>query len=77
MLKTDGQFIAQIVNATTPKYPVDNPEPGILVQILENVHSQEQSLFLALSERPVKAEQQNWIQMKLPDWSVQNAKQDF
>lgn len=65
---------AQAVIFTTPEYPVDEPEPGVLVQILENVHTLEQSLFPALSESPAKAEQQARMRMKQPDWQEQEAR---
>lgn len=65
--------IAQTVVYTTPQYPVVSPQPGALVQILENVQALEQSLFPVLSDNPVVAEQQAKQRMQQPDWQAQEA----
>ncbi|EBF8299809.1 TIGR03757 family integrating conjugative element protein [Salmonella enterica subsp. enterica] len=65
--------MAQTVVYTTPQYPVVSPQPGALVQILENVHVLEQSLFPVLSDNPVVAEQQAKQWMQQPDWQAQEA----
>ncbi|ENA9696704.1 TIGR03757 family integrating conjugative element protein [Salmonella enterica subsp. enterica] len=65
--------LAQTVVYTTPQYPVAEPQSGVLVQILENVHSLEQSLFPVLSDNPVVAEQQAKQRMQQPDWQAQEA----
>lgn len=65
---------AQTVIFTTARYPVENPEPGVVIQVLEDIHSLEQSLFPALSQHPEQAEQQAREQMKQPDWREQEAR---
>ncbi|EEE6744466.1 TIGR03757 family integrating conjugative element protein [Salmonella enterica subsp. enterica serovar Westhampton] len=65
--------MAQTVVYTTPQYPVAEPQSGVLVQILENVHSLEQSLFPVLSDNTVVAEQQAKQRMQQPDWQAQEA----
>lgn len=65
---------AQTVIYTTARYPVENPEPGVVIQVLEDIHSLEQSLFPALSQHPEQAEQQAREQMKQPDWREQEAR---
>ncbi|ECI4532301.1 TIGR03757 family integrating conjugative element protein [Salmonella enterica subsp. diarizonae] len=65
---------AQTVIYTTARYPVENPEPGVVIQVLEDIHSLEQSLFPALSQHPERAEQQAREQMKQPDWREQEAR---
>ncbi|EAZ9289232.1 TIGR03757 family integrating conjugative element protein [Salmonella enterica] len=66
--------LAQTVIYTTPELPVADPQPGALVQILENVHVLEQSLFPVLSDNPVVAEQQAKQRMQQPDWQAQEAR---
>ncbi|HCT3090278.1 TPA: TIGR03757 family integrating conjugative element protein [Salmonella enterica subsp. diarizonae serovar 61:l,v:z35] len=65
---------AQTVIFTTARYPVENQEPGVVIQVLEDIHSLEQSLFPALSQHPEQAEQQAREQMKQPDWREQEAR---
>ncbi|HCL5064030.1 TPA: TIGR03757 family integrating conjugative element protein [Salmonella enterica] len=65
---------AQTVIYTTARYPVENPEPGVVIQVLEDIHSLEQSLFPALSQHPERAEQQAREQMKQSDWREQEAR---
>ncbi|EFV1988362.1 TIGR03757 family integrating conjugative element protein [Salmonella enterica] len=65
---------AQTVIYTTARYPVENPEPGVVIQVLEDIHSLEQSLFPVLSQHPERAEQQAREQMKQPDWREQEAR---
>ncbi|EIV4461497.1 TIGR03757 family integrating conjugative element protein [Salmonella enterica] len=65
---------AQTVIFTTARYPVENPEPGVVIQVLEDIHSLEQSLFPALSQHPEQAEQRAREQMKQPDWREQEAR---
>ncbi|EJN2862225.1 TIGR03757 family integrating conjugative element protein [Salmonella enterica subsp. enterica serovar Yaba] len=72
VLVTSGA-LAQTVIYTAPEPPVTDPQPGVLVQILENVHSLEQSLFPVLSDNPVIAEQQARQRMQQPDWQAQEA----
>ncbi|ECE6019978.1 TIGR03757 family integrating conjugative element protein [Salmonella enterica subsp. enterica] len=66
--------LAQTVIYTTPAWSVANPQPDVLVQILENVHSLEQSLFPVLSDNPVVAEQQAKQRMQQSDWQAQEAR---
>ena len=66
--------MAQTMVYTTAQYPVAEPQSGVLVQILENVHSLEQSLFPVLSDNPVVAEQQAKQRMQQPDWQAQEAR---
>lgn len=63
--------MAQTVIYTTPARSVADPQPGVLVQMLENVHSLEQALFPLLSDNPVQAEQQARARMQQPDWREQ------
>ncbi|ECF1703740.1 TIGR03757 family integrating conjugative element protein [Salmonella enterica subsp. enterica] len=72
LVTTNG--LAQTVIYTTPAYPVTDPQPGVLVQVLENVHHLEQSLFPQLSDNPAQAEQQARIRMRQPDWREQEAR---
>ncbi|EJZ7021706.1 TIGR03757 family integrating conjugative element protein [Salmonella enterica] len=65
---------AQTVIFTTARYPVENPEPCVVIQVLEDIHSLEQSLFPALSQHPEQAEQRAREQMKQPDWREQEAR---
>lgn len=65
--------LARTVIYTTPEFPVTDPQPGVLVQLLENVQILEQSLFPVLSDNPVMAEQQAKQRMQQPDWQAQEA----
>ena len=65
---------AQTVIYTTPDYPVKEPEPGVVVQVLEDVAQLERSLFPPLSDNPLQAEQQARQRMQLPDWKAQEAR---
>lgn len=65
---------AQTVIYTTAQQPVINHEPGILVQVLENVNELEQTLFPALSQNPQQAEQQARLRMQQADWKTQEAR---
>ncbi|TKV13912.1 TIGR03757 family integrating conjugative element protein [Citrobacter sp. wls619] len=65
---------AQTVIYTTAQQPIINPEPGILVQVLENVSELEQLLFPVLSQNPQQAEQQAHLRMQQPDWKTQEAR---
>ncbi|EKS4614621.1 TIGR03757 family integrating conjugative element protein [Salmonella enterica subsp. enterica] len=65
--------LAQTVIYTTPIWPVADPQPGVLVQILENIHQLEQSLFPQLPDNPALAEQQARIQMQQQGWREQEA----
>ncbi|ELW2864732.1 TIGR03757 family integrating conjugative element protein [Salmonella enterica] len=60
--------LARTVIYATPAWPVADPQPGVLVQILENVHQLEQSLFPQLSDNPALAEQQARARMQQHDW---------
>ena len=66
--------LAQTVVYTTPKLPVADPQPGVLVQILENVQVLEQSRFPVLSDHPAVAEHQAKQRMQQPDWQLQEAR---
>ncbi|WP_079969499.1 TIGR03757 family integrating conjugative element protein [Salmonella enterica] len=66
--------LAQTVIYTTPAWPVADPQPGVLVQILENVHQLEQSLFPQLSDNPAQAEQQARARMQQHDWREREAR---
>lgn len=65
---------AQTVIYTTPDYPVKEPEPAVVVQVLEDVAQLERSLFPPLSDNPLQAEQQARQRMQLPDWKAQEAR---
>ncbi|MDN8600317.1 TIGR03757 family integrating conjugative element protein [Citrobacter sp. S2-9] len=65
---------AQTVIYTTSRYPVVNPQPGVPVQILEDVSQLEQVLFPTLSQNPQQAEQQARLRMQQPDWRTQEAR---
>lgn len=71
---TSVSIPAQTVIYTTARYPVENPEPGVVIQVLEDIHSLEQSLFPALSQHPEQAEQRAREWMKQPDWREQEAR---
>lgn len=71
---TSVSIPAQTVIYTTARYPVENPEPGVVIQVLEDIHSLEQSLFPALSQHPEQAEQRARERMKQPDWREQEAR---
>lgn len=66
--------LAQTVIYTTPAYPVTDPQPGELIQVLENIPFLEQSLLPALSDNPARAEQQAKHAMQQPDWQIQEAR---
>lgn len=66
--------LAQTVVYTTPDYPVKEPEPGTVVQVLEDVAQLERSLFSPLSAHPQQAEQQARQRMQQPDWKSQEAR---
>ncbi|MBW5995210.1 conjugal transfer protein TraG [Klebsiella michiganensis] len=66
--------LAQAVVYTTPELPVADPQPGVLVQILENDQVLEQSLFPVLSDNPAVAEHQAKQRMQQPDWQLQEAR---
>lgn len=65
---TSSVGLAQTVIYTTQAWPVTAPQPGVLVQTLENVHLLEQSLFPQLSDTPAQAEQQARARMQQPGW---------
>lgn len=65
---------AQTVIYTTARYPVENPEPGVVIQILEDIHSLEQSLFPTLSQHPEQAELQARERMQQTDWREQETR---
>lgn len=71
---TSSGGLAQTVIYTTPAWPVTDPQPGVLVQTLENVHLLEQSLFPQLSDNPAQAEQQSRARMQQPGWREQEAR---
>ena len=71
---TSVSIPAQTVIYTTARYSVENPEPGVVIQVLEDIHSLEQSLFPALSQHPEQAEQRARERMKQPDWREQEAR---
>ncbi|HAT6801802.1 TPA: TIGR03757 family integrating conjugative element protein [Citrobacter freundii] len=65
---------AQAIIYTTSHYSVTEPQPGIVMQILEDVQQLEQSLFPVLSENPTIAEQLAKKRMQQPDWQEQEAR---
>ncbi|HAG2284629.1 TPA: TIGR03757 family integrating conjugative element protein [Salmonella enterica] len=71
---TSAPVSAQTVIYTTARYPVENPEPGVVIQVLEDIHSLEQSLFPVLSQHPEQADQRARERMKQPDWREQEAR---
>lgn len=71
---TTQTVMAQTVIYTTARYPVDNPEPGVVVQVLEDVRVLEQSLFPALTDDAAQAEQQARQLMASPGWPEQEAR---
>jgi integrating conjugative element protein (TIGR03757 family) len=66
--------LAQTVVYTTSRWPVDHPDHGVEVQLLENVDTLSQSLFPSLSDSPTKAEEQARLRMQQPDWHTQEAR---
>ncbi|HAV1831444.1 TPA: TIGR03757 family integrating conjugative element protein [Enterobacter hormaechei subsp. steigerwaltii] len=66
--------LAQTVIYTTARWPVEHPEPGVDVQLLENVDTLSQSVFPSLSASPAKAEAQARLRMQQPDWRTQEAR---
>ena len=73
LLLTSTAVLAQAVIYTTPDHPVVNPDPGVVVQVLEDVSSLEQQLFPPLSDVPAEAERQARVRMLQPDWKTQEA----
>lgn len=69
-----GASAAQTVIYTTARYPMVHPQPGVVVQTLEDVNEREQALFPALSPNPQQAEQQARLRMQQPDWKAQEAR---
>ncbi|EBL8291855.1 TIGR03757 family integrating conjugative element protein [Salmonella enterica] len=74
LFSTAPVALARTVIYTTEHYPVANPEPGVLVQTLENVQMLEQSLFPSLSSDPALAQQQIKQRMQKSDWQEQEAR---
>ncbi|EAP4578240.1 DUF1525 domain-containing protein, partial [Salmonella enterica] len=66
-----GQTVIYMI--TTPDHHVQAPEPGVVVQVLEDVAQLERSLFPSLSDNPQQAEQQARLRMQQPDWKAQEA----
>lgn len=64
---------AEVVVYTTPDHPVLNPDPGVVVQVLEDVKLLEQQLFPLLSDIPADAERQARARLLEPDWKTQEA----
>ncbi|MFP1817366.1 TIGR03757 family integrating conjugative element protein [Lonsdalea quercina] len=62
---------AQTVIYTTEKWPVISPEPGTVVQMLEDIQKREQTLFPNLSASPKQAERQALLRMQQTDWQEQ------
>jgi len=71
---TASSVPAQTVIYTTPDHPVQEAEPGVVVQVLEDVAQLERSLFPSLSDNPQQAEQQAQLRMQQPDWKAQEAR---
>ncbi|MGL4724663.1 MAG: TIGR03757 family integrating conjugative element protein [Scandinavium sp.] len=74
LLFTSTNGLAQTVIYTTADRPVVHPEPGVEVQLLENVDTLSQSLFPPLSSSPAKAEVQVRLRMQQTDWHAQEAR---
>lgn len=74
LIFTTSSVLAQTVVYTTPDHPVQEPEPGVVVQVLEDVAQLEQSLFPSLSDDPRQAEQQARLRMQQPDWKAQETR---
>jgi integrating conjugative element protein (TIGR03757 family) len=74
LLLVSAALPAQMVVYTTAHYPVVNPQPGVPVQMLEDVSQLEQVLFPGLSQNPQQAEQQARLRMQRPDWKTQEAR---
>ncbi|EAS1759723.1 TIGR03757 family integrating conjugative element protein [Salmonella enterica] len=66
--------LATTVIYTTLTLPVAVPPSDVLVYILEDVHSLEQSLFPALSENQQQAEKQARLRIQRADWHEQEAR---
>ncbi|WP_267443772.1 TIGR03757 family integrating conjugative element protein [Erwinia psidii] len=66
--------LAQTVIYTTKFHPVAEPEPGVIVQVLEDVQRLEPSLFPSLSSEPTQAQRQAELRMRRPDWKAQEAR---
>ncbi|HCA7140249.1 TPA: TIGR03757 family integrating conjugative element protein [Klebsiella michiganensis] len=69
-----ADVLAQTVVYTTPKYPLTDPQPSVLVHVLEKIQVLEQSLFPVLSDNPAVAEHQAKQRMQQPDWQLQEAR---
>ncbi|WMY72466.1 TIGR03757 family integrating conjugative element protein [Buttiauxella selenatireducens] len=65
---------AQAVVYTTKRWPVEHPEPGVVVQVLEEVVLLEKGLFPSLSDNTQEAEKQAQLRMQQPDWHEQEAR---